>query len=139
MSDHVGVGLLAICDPPSTDERVHTLILLGAALLVVLVIAVLVLRRRGERGRLVATYAVATLAGAMIATVAGGLHADADILARFLIGVAVGGVIGLGVSAVRRRRPVSYAVAGLMGGATFWAGALALLIGALAIGGSCLD
>jgi hypothetical protein len=40
---------------------------------------------------------------------------------------------------VRRRRPVRYAVAGLLGGATFWTGLLALLVGALAVSGGCLD
>jgi hypothetical protein len=75
----------------------------------------------------------------LIAVVAGGLDSDTDVLARFLIGVAVGAAIGLGFAAVRRRRPLSYTIAGVMGGATFWAAALALLIGALAVGGGCLD
>jgi hypothetical protein len=133
------VGLLAICDPPSSGDRVHALVLLGLALLVVLAIAVAVLRPREERGRLIATYLGAAVLGALIAVVAGGLDADADVAARFLIAVAVGGAGGLAVSALRKRRPVRYAIAGLMGGATFWAGALALLAGALAISGSCLD
>jgi peptidoglycan/LPS O-acetylase OafA/YrhL len=133
------VGLLAICDPPSSGDRAHALVLLGLALLVVLAIAVAVLRPREERGRLIATYLGAAVLGALIAVVAGGLDADADVAARFLIAVAVGGAGGLAVSALRKRRPVRYAIAGLMGGATFWAGALALLAGALAISGSCLD
>jgi peptidoglycan/LPS O-acetylase OafA/YrhL len=133
------VWLLAICDPPSSGERARTLVVLGLALLVVLLIAVVVLRPREERGRLALTYLGAVIAGALIAIVGGGLDADADIAARFLIAVAVGGAGGLAVSALRRRRPARYAIAGLLGGATFWAGAFAALVGALAISGSCLD
>jgi hypothetical protein len=58
--------------------------------------------------------------------------------------VRAGGLVyavpgGLAVSALRHRRPLSYLAAGLMGGATFWGGALALLIGFLAVSGGCLD
>jgi hypothetical protein len=135
----VGVLLLADCDPPSTAERLHVLLFLALALLTALAIAGAVLRPREERGRLAATYLGAAIAGGLICGLRGGLDSDAAIGARFAIALAVGGAGGLGVSALRRRRPVRYVVAGLLGGATFWTGLLALLVGALAVTGGCLD
>jgi hypothetical protein len=130
------VLLLADCDPPTTGERVQTLLYLALALAVVLAIAAAILRERNERSPLALTYLGAAIAGGLVYAVPGGL---ADVGTLFAIAVAAGAAGGLAVSARRHRRPLSYLAAGLMGGATFWGGALALLIGFLAVSGGCLD
>jgi hypothetical protein len=134
------VRLFAICEPPSTSTRAEALVLLALALLSMIVIAVLVLHRPEERAGLIGTYLATAVIGTVITLTPGGLSAnDADYAARSFVAVAVGAAAGLGMSALRRRRPLGYLISGLLGGATFTAGVIGLLAGGLAISGSCFD
>jgi peptidoglycan/LPS O-acetylase OafA/YrhL len=135
------VVVFAICEGPSRGERITALVVLGAILLVVLAVAALVLKfSRGERRYLVLVYLAAVLAGTIVMLTPGGLSdADAEYGTRFVVAVVVGAVCGIAALALRRRRWAAYVITGAAGGATFAAGAVGLLIAALAITGSCLD
>ena len=133
--------VLAICEGPSSGERITALLVLAAILLVVLAVAAVVLKfSRGERRYLVVVYLVAVLAGAIAMLTPGGLsNADAEYGTRFVVAVVVGAVCGVAGLALRGRRWAAYLITGTAGGATFAAVAVGLLIAGLAITGSCLD
>jgi peptidoglycan/LPS O-acetylase OafA/YrhL len=135
------VVLFAICEGPSSGERIAALIVLGAILLVVLAVAALVLKfARGERRYVVLVYLVALLAGTIVVLTPGGVSdSDAQYGTRFFVAVVVGAVCGVAGLALRRRRWAAYLITGAAGGATFAAGFVGLLIASLAITGSCLD
>jgi peptidoglycan/LPS O-acetylase OafA/YrhL len=135
------VLVLAICEGPSSGERITALSVLAAILLVVLAAAALVLKfSRGERRYLLLVYLVALLAGTVVVLTPGGVSdQDAEYGTRFFVAVVVGAVCGLAGLALRRRRWAAYLITGAAGGATFAAGFVGLLIASLAITGGCLD
>ncbi len=135
------VHVFAICEAPSSSERVTgTLVALAIALGLIAIPAILLWTARGERLPIAGTYVLAAVAGAFIVSTPGGLSAsDADYGLRTFIAVGAGGAGALLVSAVRRRRPLTYLATGMVGGVTFIAGLIALLIGWLSISGSCID
>jgi hypothetical protein len=129
---------MAICEGHRSTG--FGLLCVAAGLVYVAAVAVPVARARGERLPLLATGALALAAGAAIAVTPGGLSAsDADYLARWFGGLGAGAVLGLLALAVRRRRPITYVVTGILGGGAFLALLVLLLIGALAFTGGCID
>lgn len=130
--------VLAICEGPSSGERAVALLALGGLLLVVVAIAALMLKfSRGERPYLVGVYLIAVVVGALVILVPGKTN---DEFGTYVVyAVLAGTACGVAGLLVRRRRWLAYLLTGTMGGGTFAAGALGLLIGWLAVTGSCLD
>jgi hypothetical protein len=133
------VLVLAICEGPSSGERIGALVVLAVILLVIAGIAALVLRfSPGERPYLVGVYVIAVVVGALVILVPG-KEDDEDFAAWFGIAVAAGAACGVVGMLLRRRRWLTYVLTGAAGGATFVAGAVGLLVGWLAVTGTCLD
>ena len=132
--------LFAICEGPSTSERVTTLFVLALVLMAAVAIGVFLFRSDRERWLIVATYVATAIVGALFTLVPGGISdQDADYTARFVLSLLVGTTVGLVLGFVRGRRLPSYTLAGLTGGGTFMVAGLGLFIGALAATGTCID
>jgi hypothetical protein len=132
---------LAVCDgKPEPGWAIG--IGLGAVLIYVLPIGwSFVTARAGSRLRLLLVLLGSIGIGFLFGwVIPGGFDGDANYLALFFAGTAVGAALGAVVAAVwGRAQPIRHVVLGALGGSAFLAFAIGLLIFALTATGACLD
>jgi peptidoglycan/LPS O-acetylase OafA/YrhL len=99
--------------------------------------ALLILRARGDRALVAATWLAAIVLG--IGAVAIGFGDDENLVVWVTAGAVAGLLIGAGAAIHRHRRPLILTAVGVLGAGAPAVGLTAALIGLVAVTGTCLD